>query len=206
MNTHALLYRPASQWTTWAGLFCATAIFAVAICLGRTQIESSIAFAPPGDSDTEVFLVGEDEEPTPVAEDHEPEVLPPPTSDEAFPEENIEPRKVVSRRTRPIARTVAPASNPGTGSNTRSANTAIFAPRPDYPYEARRQSAIGTGLVSLTIDRASGVVTDACMKRSTGRPILDASAVRAFGRWRFRPGAGPIIDIPITFTLTGASY
>ena len=106
---------------------------------------------------------------------------------------------------RPIVRQVPRTSTPGTSPNSDSASTALYAPRPDYPYEARRQNAIGSGLASLTIDPATGVVISARMERSTGKSILDVSALKAFSRWRFRPGLRDIV-IPITFTLTGPSY
>jgi TonB family protein len=45
------------------------------------------------------------------------------------------------------------------------------------------------------------------MAQSIGNPILDNSALSAFRRWRFKPGAcAPKVKIPITFTMTGASY
>jgi TonB family protein len=58
----------------------------------------------------------------------------------------------------------------------------------------------------LTVDTASGSVTDATMAQSIGSPILDNSTVSAFRRWRFRPGMYSKVKVPITFTLTGASY
>ncbi len=205
MRPRALLYRPVSQWTMWAGLSCAAAIFAVAICLGRTSVEPSIALDLPGDSVTVEFL---EPEPEPMPAPDEQEITPPApaTPEEAFPEETAEPRKAVSKRMRPVVRQVPRKSTPGTSSNSGGANTALYAPRPDYPYEARRQNATGTGLVGLTIDPASGSVVSVQMKRTTGRAILDASALKTLALWKFRRGSSRLVDIPITFTLTGASY
>jgi outer membrane biosynthesis protein TonB len=35
---------------------------------------------------------------------------------------------------------------------------------------------------------------------------LDNAATGAFRQWRFRPGTVSKVNIPITFTMTGASY
>jgi TonB family protein len=45
------------------------------------------------------------------------------------------------------------------------------------------------------------------MAQSIGSPILDNATVSTFRRWRFRPGAAaPKVKVPITYTMTGASY
>src|SRR6266536_1517779 len=44
------------------------------------------------------------------------------------------------------------------------------------------------------------------MSQSVGNPILDNAALSAFRQWRFRPGTVSKVRIPITFTITGASY
>jgi len=58
----------------------------------------------------------------------------------------------------------------------------------------------------VSVDTASGSVSDATMAQSIGNPILDSAAVSAFKQWRFRPGTVSKVKIPITFTMTGASY
>ena len=59
----------------------------------------------------------------------------------------------------------------------------------------------------LSVDTASGNVTDATMAQSIGNPILDNSTVSTFRRWRFQPGkVAPKVKVPITYTMTGASY
>jgi TonB family protein len=82
---------------------------------------------------------------------------------------------------------------------------AINSPRPEYPYEARSKRITGGGVCSLAIDPATGTVTAAVMKESTGSEILDNSALSTYRRWRFKPGVGGShIDMPISFTMTGA--
>ena len=83
---------------------------------------------------------------------------------------------------------------------------AISAPRPEYPYEARSRHITGSGVCVVTVDTGTGSVTDATMAQSIGNPVLDNSAVSAFRRWRFKPGTVSKVRIPITFTMTGASY
>jgi len=90
--------------------------------------------------------------------------------------------------------------------NLQAKASAISAPRPDYPYEARSRKITGSGVCVVTVDAASGSVTDATMAQSIGNPILDNAAVSAFRRWRFKPGTVSKVKIPITFTMTGASY
>lgn len=84
---------------------------------------------------------------------------------------------------------------------------AVSAPRPEYPYEARKRRITGSGIAAITIDVATGDVTNAGMLRSIGDPILDNAALSAFRRWRFKPGISTSKAwIDITFTVTGASY
>jgi TonB family protein len=94
--------------------------------------------------------------------------------------------------------------SPGVLSSSAVRALAIFAPKPDYPIEARRRHITGSGVCVVTID-PDGNVIDATMARSIGNPILDNAAVSAFRRWRFRPGTDSKIKVPINFTMTGDS-
>ncbi|PYL14905.1 MAG: hypothetical protein DMF46_07940 [Verrucomicrobia bacterium] len=91
-------------------------------------------------------------------------------------------------------------------SMSRAKALAIYAPRPQYPYEARSRRITGSGVCVAEVDPGSGNVTSASMATSVGSPILDNAAVSAFRQWRFRPGTVSKVRIPITFTMTGASY
>ena len=82
----------------------------------------------------------------------------------------------------------------------------LYAPRPQYPYEARSRRVTGSGVIVCTVDSGSGSVTGCSVSSSTGSPILDNAATSAFRQWRFRPGTLSKVNIPITFTMTGASY
>ena len=87
-----------------------------------------------------------------------------------------------------------------------AAALAVYAPRPTYPYEARAKREMGSGVVIVTIDPATGNVTTAVMAVSTGVQILDDAALSAFRQWRFRPGTVKKVRIPIHFTLSGVNY
>lgn len=80
---------------------------------------------------------------------------------------------------------------------------AISRPRPEYPYELRKNHITGKGICILAIDRSSGIVTGATMSPSTGNAELDKAALEAFRRWRFKPNTVSMAKIPISFTMDG---
>lgn len=132
----------------------------------------------------------------------------PPQTDESFPEQSSTPlpvRQLTNKRITPLLK---PGNNRVVGSLTLSSARvlAISAPRPEYPYEARRQRITGDGVVAMTIDPLTGRVAAVSMSKSTGSPFLDNAALTGFRRWRFKPGTVSTINCPVTFTLTGASY
>ena len=81
---------------------------------------------------------------------------------------------------------------------------ATKAPRPEYPYEARRTRLTGTGIVKIEVDAPTGRVTSVRMDPSTGHAILDQAAIEAFREWRFKPGMVSRVRTPITFTVSGS--
>jgi TonB family protein len=207
MTTPALLYRPSARWRIWLAFGCAAVLHLAAIALARNEPEPA-SFLPPTDNGVDVVI-----DPTPNQTPVQP-VEPLPTepselekSDEAFPEESSTPAKIRRKNWKPFhlirPKLVAGVSGPSLGSVKA---LAIFAPRPEYPYEARRQRTTGSGLIFLTINSSIGNVTDARMAQSTGSPILDNSAISALSRWRFRSGTVTRVQVPITYTLSGASY
>jgi TonB family protein len=81
-----------------------------------------------------------------------------------------------------------------------------YAPRPVYPYQARRQRLTGSGVALIIVDQTSGAVTDVSMTQSCGHPMLDTATLDALRRWRFKAGSATNVQVPITYTLTGAWY
>jgi TonB family protein len=81
---------------------------------------------------------------------------------------------------------------------------AIYAPRPQYPYEARARRIFGAGVAILAVDSNTGFVKNAVMAASTGSAILDNAALAAFRKWQFQPGTVSKVRIPIRFTMGGS--
>ena len=75
----------------------------------------------------------------------------------------------------------------------------IYVPPPDYPYEARSRRLRGSGVGILTVDTASGRVTNVTIAKSTGSAILDNAARSTFWKCRFQPGTVSKVKVPITF-------
>jgi protein TonB len=82
---------------------------------------------------------------------------------------------------------------------TRKGN-ALYAPEPNYPEWARRLGMAGSGVFIVNV-RRDGTVESVTVYRSTGYAELDRSSIRAFRKWRFRPGTVSKAKIPITFFI-----
>ncbi|MGH7981841.1 MAG: TonB family protein [Candidatus Udaeobacter sp.] len=76
---------------------------------------------------------------------------------------------------------------------------AIYTPKPVYRPEWAKQGLTGKGVVLVTIDQQTGRVTGARMFQSTGNKQLDGAALEAYSQWRFQPGSGSQVKIPIEF-------
>ena len=200
-----LLYRPPPRWQFWGALGGAVFLHLAAIGIAAINHEPpAVDLSQIPTATVEATLQPEDQ-PTPPPEDIPmPEPPPMPEVEPEFHKEKPPPPKT----NRPAGPVKAPqAGVPGTMSITGAKAVAIFAPKPDYPYEARSRHQTGSGVALLSVDSGSGNVTDVSMAQSIGSPILDNSTVSAFRRWRFAPGkCAPKVKVPITYTMTGASY
>src|SRR5436305_3134403 len=76
---------------------------------------------------------------------------------------------------------------------------AVFTPAPVYRPEWAKQGLAGKGVVLVNIDTQTGKVTGARMLTSTGNKQLDGAALQAYSQWRFQPGSGAQVKIPIEF-------
>jgi len=78
---------------------------------------------------------------------------------------------------------------------------AIYTPKPVYRPEWTKQGLTGKGVVLVTIDKQTGMVTGARMLTSTGNQQLDGAALQAYSRWRFDPRTVAVsqLKIPIEF-------
>jgi len=80
---------------------------------------------------------------------------------------------------------------------------ATYAPRPEYPQEARSHRIAGSGVCVVSFHPASGSVTNASMAQSTGSPLLDKSVLSTVRAWKFKPGTVSKVSIPVEFTMAG---
>lgn len=195
-----LIYRPPPRWYFWTALGAALAIHATAVALSQRREAAAVELPPQPPQVIEATLAPP--ESTPPPEDIPlPEPPPPPDIKPEFVEERTPPPRPPPSETKKFVPVKAAEM-----SMSRAKALAINSPRPPYPYEARSKRITGSGVIVAHVDAASGDVTDASVAKSTGSSILDDAAVSAFRRWRFRPGTVSKVNIPITFTLTGASY
>ena len=193
-----LLYQPAPRWHLWTALGGAVAIHLTAVALAQKR--EALVDIPPNTQTTIVEATLAPPEATPPPEDIPiPAPPPPPEIKPEFVEERTPPPR------QPTAQKFTPIKS-SEMSMSRAKALAIYAPRPQYPYEARSRRIMGSGVCVADVDPGSGNVTSATMAQSIGNPILDNAAVSTFRQWRFRPGTVSKVRIPITFTMTGASY
>jgi TonB family protein len=94
---------------------------------------------------------------------------------------------------------VATISAPVPVSLSVAQSMAITAPLPDYTYEMKRRNLTGSGTCVVSVDPATGTVTNATMFQSTGSPLLDKLTIQTFKNWRFKPGTVSEVRIPISY-------
>ncbi len=195
-----LLFQPAPRWHLWTALGGAVAIHLTAVALAQRR-EAPVVDVPPN-APMVVEATLAPPEATPPPEDIPlPEPPPPPEIKPEFVEERTPPPRPPPSAQQKFTPIKAQAMT-----MSRAKALAINAPRPQYPYEARSRRITGSGVCVVTVDSGSGSVTGASMTQSIGNSILDDAALSAFRQWRFRPGTVSQVRIPITFTMTGASY
>ena len=198
----ALVYRQHGRCIFWIAFIGALAIHLGAVALAKTKspLATQEDFNPAGDvelvdtPEPQPALLEESATPPPLEQIHPDQNI--------FREENLPPPPVrAHRKARPES------LFRGTTASLRSVKARVaYAPRPVYPYEARRQRVTGAGVALLTIDQNLGTVTDVLMAQSCGNAILDNSTLDALRRWRFKPGSAARVQVPITYTLMGVSY
>jgi protein TonB len=123
-----------------------------------------------------------------------------------LPEEPVTPAAPVEKKARvkrrPTSAPRAEAPNPPvvTSLSLPAAQAmAVSAPLPEYPYQAKRANITGSGVCIMTVDSASGKVTDTIMAQSTGDAMLDKVTTNTFRRWRFKPGTVSQVRVPIDY-------
>ncbi len=198
----AFVYRQHGRSIFWIAFMSALAIHLGAVALAKTKSPSiklqDVSPLPDVEvvdtAEPEAALLEESAPPPPLEQIH--------PDQDRFQEENLTPPPIrAHRKARP------PSLIGGTTASLRSVKAKVaYAPRPVYPYEARRQRVTGSGIALLTVDQTSGTVIDVRMAQSCGNVILDNSTLDALRRWRFEPGGVTQVEVPITYTLMGVSY
>jgi protein TonB len=207
-----LLYKSQPRWQVALAFFGALALHGAAVGIAAIKPAEHIEdLSQIPEAVVELSL--EEQQQTPQPTPPPEEEPPPPPPPEAIPEDRpefVEEEKATPppRRT-PSDKPVAPIARPQAAGPTGPAPSGkaamIFKPRIQYPYEARKAKITGSGVVVVSVG-SDGSVTGVSMGVSTGNAILDNTATSAFRSARFKPGTVPRVKIPITFTLTGASY
>jgi len=199
----ALIYRPNNRKLIAISFICAIGIHVTAVVFAENRSKPVLqGSAPVGDE-----VVGVDIPPSspPEEDDVSPPDQPPVTDQEFYDDKVTAP--IRPKKKLPVAAIRPNFSGMTTGTHGGSVKAlALYAPRPSYPYEARRSGTTGSGVAQLTVNSAAGNVIDARMSQSTGSAVLDNATLSAFRRWRFKPGIASNVDVPITYTLTGVSY
>jgi len=103
------------------------------------------------------------------------------------------------RRAPAVQPVAASISAPVPMSLSVAQSMAITAPLPDYTYEMKRRNLSGSGVCMVTVDTATGTVTNASMFQSTGNPLLDKITIQTFKSWRFKPGTVSQVRVPISY-------
>ena len=124
-----------------------------------------------------------------------------PPPEESVPEITpIENKPRPKKRPRPAVQSEATSvSAPVPMSLPVAQSMAIRAPLPEYTYEAKRRNLTGSGTCLVTVDPATGTVTDARMYQSTGSTMLDKLTIQTFKSWRFKPGTVSQVRVPISY-------
>jgi periplasmic protein TonB len=107
--------------------------------------------------------------------------------------------RVKKRATSAVQPQTASSSTPTPLSLAAAQAMAVSAPLPEYPYQAKRANITGSGVCVMTVDTASGKVTDATMTQSTGDGILDKATINTFRKWRFKPGTVSQVGVPVDY-------
>lgn len=121
-----------------------------------------------------------------------PAVTPPPVVNPAPPAPAAPPAPMVAA---PVAE--APPPQPVFVPATRAASTRN--PKPDYPMIAKRRGWQGTVLLEVEV-KENGQPGSIKLRESSGREILDQSALRTVKLWRFNPATRD--GLPVTSLMT----
>jgi TonB family protein len=95
-----------------------------------------------------------------------------------------------------------PYGTPGTMLDVRKLLERPGNRKPNYPWTARLRRQEGTVIIRAFI-RPDGHVDMPVLEKSSGFQSLDEEAIRAYGGWRYEPGASGWVLKPFKFNLSG---
>lgn len=161
--TAALLYRPTQRWQIWAAFAGAVLVHVAAVAMAQNP-SRELPVVTNEDEGVEILIAPADEAPLQAELTEAPPdaPLPPATDEPMFQTEHATPSPV---RKKNVAQSL-PLVRPEIGRSHATAADgavrvlALSAPRPEYPFEARRRRMTGSGIAVLTIDQLTGEVTN----------------------------------------------
>jgi protein TonB len=220
--------------TSWAYGISIFLHAAVLLCAGAWFYREATFEVAPGENSVEVSLVEQAPEPPPPPAPEStpvptpvptPPPTPPPVPDDVAvekvptppptpiptPAATATPKSVSKPKPEPTENPAPRPAKPAPGPSGARGSTSVgylLNPAPEYPAAARAAREQGTVMISVEID-VKGRPQSVQLARSSGFKDLDAAAVRAVRRWRFKPATmGGIavptrIQVPVQFQLTG---
>src|SRR5207237_239678 len=142
----------------WIALFVSVALHAAAVAIAGLDRESIPTANVSGPNDPMIEILNDPLPPdAPEIETIETPSPPPLIDEDSFPVETSTPSPAPRNRKTvpPIPHTTSIRAN-GLTSPGSARIFALSAPRPEYPYEARRQRLTGDGVAMIAIDPGSG--------------------------------------------------
>jgi len=149
------------------------------------------------------------------------DIQPPPTDHIEFIRQILKPKPVIVKPPppppkptpeKPVVKTKPRFTAPKATGSGNSSTVSSFVlgssglPAPGYPYEAREAGEAGTVVMQVEFD-ASGGVGSANVVRSSGVELLDNSTrLFIYGHWKNSSLANKLIEVPVTYDLSGVVH
>jgi len=82
---------------------------------------------------------------------------------------------------------------------SQAGDNVLESPYPKFPLSVRWENPSGKGIFRIQIDRKNGLVTSVQVLKTMGDNRLDAAALEALHKWRFKPQTLRELVVPIEF-------
>ena len=77
----------------------------------------------------------------------------------------------------------------------------LFAPKPYFPSNARREYKTGGGVFLLNVNPETGLVASIKIEKTTGLWSFDVSCLKTLIKWRFKPHMVAKVHVPVRFVF-----